>query len=93
MSELETYILGYKLVQTCPSNPEQYEVFDSLNVRVAYLRLRFGNFTAEYPDAGGDLFYFYKFKFDDYKGEFDDELERNMYLCRAIEALVEYLNV
>lgn len=92
MTQQERSILGYKLICTCESSPEQYEVFDSMGKRVAYLRLRFGRFTAESPDAGGDMFYFHGFNGDDYKGEFDNEDERRLYLTYAIEALVEYLS-
>ena len=42
-------INGCTLVRTCYACPEQYDVFFH-DFQIGYLRLRHGNFTAEYPE-------------------------------------------
>jgi hypothetical protein len=46
-----------KLVKTCDSHPEQYDVFDTRGRQVAYLRLRWGRFRAHRSNAGGEILY------------------------------------
>lgn len=79
-------ILGYNLVMTCGACPEQYDVFDSDGKQVGYLRLRYGNFRADYPDCGGVEVYHASFS-DGWKGIFDDDKEREFYLTEAVKAL------
>lgn len=45
-----------RLVQTCGACPEQYDVYFD-DVALGYLRLRFGRFTADYPDCDGETVY------------------------------------
>lgn len=40
-----------RLVQTCSACPEQYDVLDDDGFQIGYLRLRWGEFTVEVPDA------------------------------------------
>lgn len=47
-------IMGCTLRLTCYACPEQYDVYRD-DKQIGYLRLRHGNFTAEYPDVGGKL--------------------------------------
>lgn len=54
-------------------------------MQAGYLRLRWGHFTAEYPDVGGSLVYEYQFE-DGWKGEFE-ETERVFYLYQALLAI------
>lgn len=73
----------YDLVRTCFACPEQYEVYDKNNKRVGYLRLRHGEFTAEYPYCGGKTVYE---SYPDGDGIFE-EYERMFELTKAIEAI------
>jgi hypothetical protein len=53
----DAIIDGYRLFCTCPACPEQYDVFDSNNTKVGYLRLRHGWFRADYPECGVETIY------------------------------------
>lgn len=77
---------GLRLVLTCGAMPEQYDVFKG-SEQVAYLRLRHGYFSVEYPDCGGQLLYEAEPMGD---GVFEDE-ERALYLCRAKAAIIKHL--
>ena len=83
-------ILGYTLVMTCGACPEQYDVFDSDGNQVGYLRLRGGNFSADYPDCEGEPVYGHSFD-DGWKGIFDDDEEREFFLTEAVNALQNYI--
>lgn len=72
---------------TCPSNPEQYEVVDHKGDEIAYLRLRFGLFTATVPDPLGVEVYERFFDGDDWKGSFDTDEERRAEIGKAIDAV------
>ena len=41
---------------TCSACPEQYDAFVGAR-KVGYLRLRWGEFTVEHPDCGGEMIY------------------------------------
>jgi hypothetical protein len=75
-----------RLVQTCGACPEQYDVFDGER-QVGYLRLRYGRFTAECPDAGGELVYEGAPKGD---GIFDPG-ERDCFLRFAVDAIQRWV--
>ena len=80
-------INGCTLVRTCYACPEQYDVFFH-DFQIGYLRLRHGNFTAEYPDVRGRL------AFQDYPkgdGVFETD-ERYAYLELAVENLIRVHN-
>lgn len=78
--------MSFKLVKTCERCPEQYDVL--LNgERVAYIRLRFGNLTAE---IGDKEVYYHKFD-NEFKGEFKTEAEREKYLSEILEVLNEQI--
>ena len=73
---------------TCSACPEQYEIWDSEDEdypQIGYLRLRGGQFTAEYPDAGGELVY----KACPNGCTFFEDEERERYLTDAVRACVE----
>lgn len=76
-----------RLEQTCYACPEQYDAFVG-DEQVGYLRLRWGNFTVEYPDCGGDLVLEAQPRGH---GRFDDE-ERDLYLDMARKALAARIN-
>lgn len=73
----------YDLVRTCFACPEQYDVYDKRNRKVGYLRLRHGEFRAEYPFCGGETVYE---SHPDGDGIFED-YERIYELTKAIEAI------
>lgn len=74
------------LVKTCAACPEQYDAFYKFRDKIAYLRLRYGAFTVECPDVGGELIYSVCPKGD---GVFDAE-ERDGYLDDAKAAIAAY---
>ena len=84
---IEHAIEGIKFVQTCLGCPEQYDAFDGRGRVVGYLRLRFGRFTVSYPCVTGDVVFEHRFEGDGYKGIFDNDEERGMYLTIAARAL------
>ncbi len=67
---------------TCPSHPEQYDVFDG-DTQVAYFRLRHGEFRVDVPKCGGETIYEASPNGD---GLFDAD-ERQRYLMEAVEAV------
>lgn len=74
------------LVQTCTTCPEQYDAKDKGGNMLGYLRLRWGTFTVECPDVGGEIVYWAE---PDGEGSFHD-YERDMYLSRAKAAIADY---
>lgn len=44
-----------RLERTCYACPEQYDAFDENGNLIGYLHLRWGTFTVECPDSGGEL--------------------------------------
>jgi hypothetical protein len=76
-------IYEYDLVRTCFACPEQYEVYDKNNNKVGYLRLRHGEFRADYPECGGKTVYE---SYPQGDGIFE-EYERMFELKKAIEAI------
>lgn len=75
-------INGYTLKQTSIACPEQYDIFLD-DEQVGYLRLRHGEFTADYPDYDGKEVYYAEPMGD---GCFDGG-EREYYLTKAIKAI------
>lgn len=71
-----------ELEQTCGACPEQYDVYDSKGNEIGYMRLRHGNFYAEYM---GQIVYRATPRGD---GIFESE-ERNYYLNKAVMAIKE----
>ncbi len=80
---------GIRLVLTCSACPEQYDVFDGDRL-IGYLRLRHSEFTARWPDAGGEVVYdvFYSPRDHDDWGHFLDE-DRDAYLATAVGWLID----
>jgi len=76
-------ISGYFLQRTSAGCPEQYDVLNSDNEQVGYLRLRHGYFRADVPDCGGETVYESNPKGD---GVFDDD-ERMQELTNAVHAI------
>lgn len=73
---------GLELRCTCPSHPEQYDVFDG-KTQVAYFRLRHGEFRVDVPECGGETIYEASPNGD---GLFDAD-ERQQYLTEAVAAV------
>lgn len=80
---------GLTLVLTCGACPEQYDVFNTKDEQVGYLRLRHGNFTVECPDVRGTLVYAAQPKGD---GIFEYE-EREFYLTEAVKAINKHTSL
>lgn len=73
-----------RVVLTCGACPEQYDVFLG-PLQIGYLRLRHGDFRADYPECGGETVYEASPRGD---GEFEDD-ERDYYLRFALKALLD----
>ena len=73
------FIKGLKFACTCSGCPEQYDVFDSNDNIVGYVRLRYGALTCQYPDIGGELIYEASVG-DDWTGSFESDEQREHYL-------------
>lgn len=71
--------------QTCGACPEQYDVL-LRGCKVGYLRLRYGSFTVQCPDAGGDEVY-HATVGDAFCGVFPTERLRRRYLREAGKAI------
>ena len=81
----EQLIDGYRLVLTCPSCPEQYDMFEG-ETQVAYLRLRHGAFRVDSPDCGDTTILTMH---PEGSGQFMPE-ERERFLKLAIESVRRY---
>ncbi len=77
-----------KLIQTCGACPEQYDVFTEDEMKVGYLRLRHGYFSARYPNSSGIEVYGSETVGD---GSFISEEERKLHLKRAKKAIKKEL--
>lgn len=83
------------IICTCSACPEQYDVViesvDNILVSrytyIGYLRLRHGEFSAQYPDVNGEVVYFN----DNVSGDgcFDNNQERYKELSIAIEKILD----
>lgn len=73
---------GLELRLTCPSHPEQYDVYDG-EKQVAYFRLRHGEFRVDVPECGGEIIYEVEPEGDG----FFEEHERQKYLEEAVRAV------
>lgn len=79
---------SYKLEVSCSICPEQWDVYDLLDNRVGYIRLRHGDFRVDYPDCGGKtLIDLCSGEYGD--GGFNDEETRSKYLLMAVKAIDE----
>lgn len=78
---------GYTLDKTCDACPEQYDVFDAKGHKVAYLRLRHGQFYAQINETS-DIVYKSITVGD---GMFEED-ERDGYLQAAIDAIDDRLH-
>lgn len=76
------------LVRTCPACPEQYDAYRGDRI-VGYLRLRWGYFTAQCPDADGKIV-FEAVLNNPWVGAFDDD-ERPTYLRQAVIEIQKWL--
>lgn len=76
-------ILDCDLILTCSACPEQYDVMRD-GVQIGYLRLRHGEFRADYPECGGETVYEAEPEGD---GCFEAH-ERERYLTAAVRALL-----
>ena len=81
-------IEGLEFKCTCLGCPEQYDVFDG-DKQVGYVRLRHGGLRCDYPNwEDGETIFSESFD-DGWKGNFDDDNERNKYLILIAKAIKE----
>ena len=79
-----------RLELTCHACPEQYDLKSLLdNKQLAYMRLRWSNFTCSYPDVGGEELVDEYINEDGWSGSFYNEEQRVEYLSKAIELVVK----
>ena len=81
-------VKGLTFVQTCICCPEQYDVIDSRNNLVGYVRLRFGNLGCRYPDVKGEHVYLESVG-SDMTGIFVDEEQRMYYLDKIADSILK----
>jgi len=80
------------IVMTCSAFPEQCNIYLSdRKTKVGYTRLRFGDFTVDYPDCGEKTVYEYEFD-NEWKGSFDNEEEAAPFYEKALQAIVDAYN-
>ncbi len=77
-------IKDIELKLTCEACPEAYEAFMN-GKQIGYLKLRYGNFTVEYPREGGKVIYR---GYPQGDGEFEEN-ERELHLNIAKRKLIE----
>lgn len=75
-------------VKTCPACPEQYDVFYK-GKQVAYLRLRWGYFSVDIPDACGKEIFGEQIDDSGWQGEFDNDERRQKYLEIAKDKIMD----
>ena len=85
-------IKGLTFKCTCFACPEQYDVFDSNNNIVGYVRLRWGGLRCDYPDVGGETIY-YESIGNDWLGEFENETQRMKHLNRIADKIIEKIGI
>lgn len=83
-------IKGLKFERTCYACPEQYDVFDSEDEIVGYVRLRWGALSCQYPDFGGETIY--ETNIGDDTGVFGSEEERMYHLNNIADKILEKMN-
>lgn len=81
-------IKGLNFKCTCSACPEQYDVFNSDENIVGYVRLRWGALTCEYPDVGGEEIY-YASVGDGWSGCFESENQRKYHLNNIADKILE----
>lgn len=89
-----------RLVKTCNLSPEQYDAYIG-DEKMGYIRLRWGLFEVRrktwQPNEENENLYEHEFDFGnptDPYGDFDTDEQRDYYLTRAKEALLnDYLNL
>lgn len=84
------------LEQTCECCPEQYLAYKGSRI-IGYIRLRWGHLTCDYMPYGrlteDHIRIFDKvFNEDNFKGSFDTEEEREHWLSKCKEALLNKYN-
>ena len=83
-------IRGLKFDKTSEACPEQYDVFYG-ETQVGYVRIRFGNLRADYPDCGGETI-FCEFFGDAFLGSFESEDQRMKYLKIIADKIWDKMN-
>jgi hypothetical protein len=81
---------GLRFHNTCMACPEQYDVFLE-DRNVGYVRLRHAGLRVNCPDFMSDDVV-YRYSWDEpYKGQFQDDAEREYHLKRAADAINQWL--
>lgn len=80
------YIDNLEFKLTCLGCPEQYDVFNTDGVQIAYVRLRHGCLRVDVPDCGGETIYTHEFD-DNMLGCFENNKQRLKYLKKIAKFL------
>ena len=81
--------LSFRFVQTCEVCPEQYDVIETkTNKLVGYVRLRWGELIATYPDVAGEIIYSHKMN-DKLCGCFSNDIIRKFHLGQIANAIAK----
>lgn len=85
-------IKGLDFRCTCSAFPEQYDVFDSNNNIVGYVRLRWGYLRCDYPKCLGEVIY-EAFIGDGFTGCFESDEQRMAHLNSIADNIIKKINV
>ena len=84
-------IKGLDFILTCEAFPEQYDVFNSNDNIVGYVRLRFGGLTCDYPNVDGECIYSTNIG-NEWTGSFENEEQRMKHLNNIADKILEKIN-
>lgn len=79
-------IKGLEFIKTCDACPEQYDVYLG-EIKVGYVRLRFGTLRADFPDCGGATIYMEDIG-DEWTGVFPSEVVRRNHLEKIADKIL-----
>ena len=84
-------IKGLYFYETCGACPEQYDVYDSYEKIVGYVRLRWGYLRCEYPYVDGEVIYEADIG-DGLTGCFENDEQREYHLSVIADKILEKIN-
>ena len=84
-------IKGLNFIITCSACPEQYDVLDSNDNVVGYVRLRWGYLRCDYPECLGEVIYDAEIG-DGFTGCFESDEQRMEHLNNIADKILEKIN-
>ena len=84
-------IKGLDFYCTCSACPEQYDVYDSNEKQVGYVRLRWGCLRCDYPDVLEETIYYAKIG-NGFTGQFESQEQRMEHLNNIADKILEKMS-